>query len=136
MSIVSLIKEDYNEKARSLLKCAKDGIATRRKQKSKRFVGITNFLVNSQSLHMEEEMMLFVQAAESFRICGKWLDAADAYSQAAWIVACELKDEEAGAILYTEAGLCAMTLGIEEGEKNLSKLKYLYSYFHQCSIIY
>ena len=120
-SIGSRNNTDEYSCAQELLHRAQDGIAKRRKKKIKRVIGLSNFLVNSPYLYKEEEIQLFIKAAEAFRICNKWIDASAAYGRAAWILGHELKQQEEGAILYTEAGLCAMRLGIEEGKKYFRK---------------
>ena len=109
-------------RAQDLLQRAKDGIVKRRKLKSKRVTGSTNLLVNAPSLYIEDEIKLYIDIAEAFRTCSKWVDAAEAYSQAAWINGNDLKNEEEAAILYTQAGLCAIKFGIGEGNKYFSKL--------------
>lgn len=108
-------------RARELLQRAKDGIAKQRRKKNKQVIGLTNLLVNAHSLYLEEEIHLFIRAAEAFRICQQWMDAAESYSQAGWLLGNDLKQQEEGAILYTEAGLCAMRFGIDGGERYLSK---------------
>lgn len=118
---VALTRENLLAHAEDLLQRAKDGISKRRNKKSKRIIGLTKLLVNSPSLCVEEEIKLFIDAAEAFRTCSKWIDAAEAYSQGAWMLGHDLKEYEGGAILYTEAGLCAMRLGMNEGEKHFSK---------------
>jgi hypothetical protein len=120
----SISREELLKKAQYLLQCAKDGITKRRKQKSKRVTGSTNLLANAPFLYIEDEIKLYIDTAEAFRICSKWIDAAEAYGQAAWINGNGLKKEEEAAILYTEAGLCAMKFGIEEGEKYFRKSSY------------
>ena len=68
-------------------------------------------------------MRLYIETAEAFYTCSKWIDAAEAYAQAAWINGNELKREEEAAILYTEAGLCATKFGIGEGERYFSEFQ-------------
>lgn len=120
--------------ATKLLQKAKDGMAKRRKLKSTRAIGLTNFITNAPTLFTEEEIKLYIDAAEAFHSCGKWIDAAEAYAHAAWLMGNHLKQSEEAAILYTEAGLCAIKCGISEAVKYFSEfsnifcIMFLYQY--------
>lgn len=125
-NIARVNREDILVHAEGLFQRAKDGIAKRRNQKSKRIIGLTKLLVNSPSLYVQEEIKLFIDAAEAFRICSKWIDAAEAYSQGAWMLGHDLNEYEAGAVLYTEAGICEMRFGMNQGEKHFKQAISLY----------
>ena len=118
---IPLKRDQLLEHAQSLLQRTKDGIIKRRKMKSMRVAGTTNLLVNAPHLFLEDEVKLYIDTAEAFRVCSKWIDAAEAYGQAAWMMSNNLKKAEEAAILYTEAGLCGKKLGIEEGAMYFSK---------------
>ena len=89
--------------------------------KSARSVGLTNLITNAPTLHTEEEVKLYIDAAVAFLICSKWTDAAEAYAQAAWLMGNHLRQNEEAAILYTEAGQAAMRFGINGAVKHFSE---------------
>ena len=101
-------------------KRANEGIQKRKKGKNKRF--LSSLLVNAPTIHIEEDISLYLKAGESFRICEKWIDAGKAYGVAAAMTANELHAIDEAAILYTVAGFCTERMGTGEGESFFSKL--------------
>jgi hypothetical protein len=116
---VTIDRKEWLKKSSSLWKGANEGIQKRKKGKNKRF--LSSLLVNAPTIHIEEDISLYLKAGEAFRICEKWIDAGKAYGQAAAMKAYELQAIDEAAILYTVAGFCTERLGIGEGEFYFSK---------------
>jgi len=64
---------------------------------------------------------MFIEAAEAFRICGRFQSSSDAYTQAASIFEHQLESHSQAAILYTEAGLCLEKLEVSKGSDSLGE---------------
>ena len=116
---VKLDRQEWLKKSSHLWEGANAGIQKRKKGKNKRF--LSSLLVNAPTIHIEEDISLYLKAGEAFRICEKWLDAGKAYGQAAAMKAHELHNIDEAAILYTVAAFCTERMAMGEGEHYFSK---------------
>lgn len=77
-------------------------------------------------LHRENDMRLYISAAQAFRIAGKWTDASKAYIFASHIFLHELKLPSHAASLMLEAGICARKMKGKNGIECFSKVSDIY----------
>ena len=117
---VVIDRKEWLQKSSRLWKAAQEGIKKRKKEKNRRFLS-SSLLVNAPSLHIEEDISLYLKAAEAFHICEKWTDAGIAYGHAAAMMGDELHNVEEAGVMYTKAGFCVERASIGEGEKYFSK---------------
>ena len=121
MDAVTINRDEWLDRADELLALSIESSSKRRTRKTLRSAVLGDYSVNAPTLHIEGEISIVLRAAEAFRICGKWMDASEAYSKAAWMKGNDLMLADESAILYTEAALCAEKVEQCFGEKYYSK---------------
>ncbi len=72
-------------------------------------------------VYWRDKVEIFTEAAEAFRISGRYINSSDSYSQAASILEYQLESNYAAALLYTEAGLCLEKLEPSKGSDSLGE---------------
>jgi len=128
------LKVDYNEwinRAGVLLNRAKGGKRMKTKGSSSE-----KYQYSLKRFYFHDKADRFIQAAEAFRICGKFLDASDAYSRAASIFEHQLVGHNQAAMLYTEAGLCLEKIEVSQGSDAFGTFPYIYTLYIYALIIY
>lgn len=115
-------RQQWLRNARHYLKDANDGASNLRKNKTKRSTITSNFIDKAPTVHIEENISLYVKTSQAFLIVGKWRDAAFALGQAAGMYHFELDLVGEAAELYTEAGLLAEKIFILDGIEYFSEL--------------
>lgn len=110
---VKLDYEEWTERAERLFRGARG--EKRSKSSSEKYQHAL------KRVYFHDKAERFIQAAEAFRVCGKFLNASDAYSQAASIFEHQLVSHSSAALLYTEAGLCLEKIETSQGSVSFGK---------------
>ena len=82
-----------------------------------------NYQHSLKGVYFYDKAERFIQAAEAFRACSKFLDASDCYSRAASIFQHQLGCHDQAALLYTEAGLCLEKIETAQGSDDFGKIR-------------
>jgi hypothetical protein len=102
--------EEWTKRAEHLLRLAKG------EQRWKlRHTNSAKYQRSLRIIYFMEKAENFIQAAEAFRVCGRFLDAGAAYSRAASLYEHQIARNEPAALLYTEAGLCLEKIETSQG---------------------
>lgn len=118
---VTIDRLKWLRRTEQLLELSKDSIEKKQGRKNHRSVGFSNFLVNAPALHIENELGILLKIAEAYQNCGKWIEASETFSKAAWIQHNKLGFAGEAAILYTEAASCSEKINGSDEEKYLSE---------------
>eukprot|EP00979_Chaetoceros_neogracilis_P009252 scaffold2098_cov270-Chaetoceros_neogracile.AAC.32 len=114
--------------AKESLERARQGTRNLKNGKNKRLTLKSNLIEKSTHLHIEDDLGLYLKAAEASLICGKWRQASETFAKAASMYRHELKDTLVeAATLYCEAAWCREKIKRGDGREFFEKAISIYT---------